>query len=407
MALTVQTILSAAYPLYAATHPVAGYARKAMWYLLRCGTGELGLSAGALAEVGTLVRRCPDGHFAEVQGRSCRHRACPRCRYRRARLWLDGWLKRLLATVHFHVILTIPSELHEIWRANRKAMADILFTAARDTLLVLLSDPQWLGATPGIVMALHTWSRSLTLHPHVHCLVTAGGLASDGSWKPITRDYLLPFGVLRKMFCGKLLGAVERSWRAGKLTLPPGWDDATMERTLRQAARPKWNVRVEPPYRHGSGVVAYLARYVCGGPLGDSRLRAFDMPAEAAPAKAGGENVTFVVGREQSDPATITLPVGEFVRRILEHIPIPGLRIVRAYGLYASNRRAALERCRQQLPAPSGDNERSEPPFGSSDELRVERCPVCSKQLVVESTIVGHPRKSRARDPAASTTQAA
>src|ERR1051325_10137649 len=100
MALSVQNVLMAAYPLYAAAHPVAGYARKAMWYLLRCGSGELG----------TLVRRCPDGHFAEVQGRSCRHRACPRCRYRRARLWLDGWLKRLLAPVYFHVILTIPSE---------------------------------------------------------------------------------------------------------------------------------------------------------------------------------------------------------------------------------------------------------------------------------------------------------
>ena len=120
-----------------------------------------------------------------------------------------------------------------------------------------------------------------------------------------------------------------------------------MERSLRQAARRKWNIRIEPPYRHGMGVVAYLARYVCGGPLGNSRLRSFDKPAGATPAKADGQQVTFVVDREQKDPATITLSANEFIRRILERIPMPGLRLVRAYGLYASSRCAELERCRQ------------------------------------------------------------
>jgi hypothetical protein len=377
MELTVQAILTAAYPLYAAAHPVAGYARKALWYLLRCGTGELG----------TLVRRCPDGHFAEVQGRSCRHRACARCRYRRARVWLEGWLKRLLCTTHFHTVFTLPSELHEIWRTNRKRMAEILFTASRDTLLVLLADPAHLGALPGILMALHTWSRSLTLHPHVHCLVSAGGLTPDGVWKPITRDFLLPVAMMRKMFRGKLLGAVERSWRAGKLNLPPGWDAPRMEQTLKQAARKKWNIRIEPPYKHGQGVVAYLARYVCGGPLGDSRLKSFD-----------NDEVTFVVGREQKDPATIMLSSAEFVRRILEHIPIPGLRMVRAYGLYASSRRAELALCRQQLPAPSSPSDPDADFF--EQNLEIDCCPVCGKRLLVEGERLGHRGKPRSRDPA-------
>lgn len=374
--LSVQTILQAAYPDYARTHRVADYARKAMWYLLRCGTGDLG----------TLIRRCPDGHFAEVQGRSCRHRACARCAYRRTRVWLEGWLSRLLATVHFHVVFTVPSELHEIWRTNRKLMAKLLFTAARDTLVVLLADPQHLGALPGILMALHTWSRSLSLHPHVHCLVTAGGLAPDGSWKPITRDFLLHVRVMRKMFRGKLLGAVERSWRSGKLRLPPEWDAQKMERTLRKAARPKWNIRIEPPYRHGMGVVKYLAAYICGGPLGNSRLRAF-----------ADDEVTFVVGREEKDPTTITMSGAEFVRRILEHIPLPGLRMVRAYGLYASARRADLERCRAQLPAPPAPTE-DDATFTS--DLDVDRCPICNKTMIIEETTVYPARFRRARAPA-------
>jgi hypothetical protein len=141
------------------------------------------------AALGGHVRQCPAGHVTEVWYNSCRHRACPRCCFQRISQWLDGWLAQLLPTDHFHVIFTLPSELHELWRWNRQLLTEILFHSVRETLLTLLSDSKWLGATPGIVAALHTWSRTLAFHAHVHCLVSGGGLTVQGSWVAVARGF--------------------------------------------------------------------------------------------------------------------------------------------------------------------------------------------------------------------------
>jgi hypothetical protein len=357
MSATVQQILQAAYPEYAGSHPVAAHVRCAMWWVLRCGTGVLGVFA----------RRCPQGHFAEVEGCCCGHRVCPACRATRALRWLDQWGARLLPTGHFHVILTIASELHPLWQHNRKRMAALLFVASRDTLMELLADPTYLGAVPGLLMALHTWGRNLFTHLHTHIVVSAGGIDAHGQWKPIPRDFLLPGKVVRAVFRGKFCDLVQRAWENGEVGLPPPWDEATMRRALRRARRKKWNVRIEAPYAHGQGVVNYLARYVCGGPIGSSRIRRFD-----------GKEVIFEVGRKETEAATMTLGAEEFVRRWIEHIPEPGLHMVRAYGLYSSARREDREACRVQL-RPRGSE-----PAAQSNEPRC--CPVCGAVMIIEQS---------------------
>src|SRR5439155_14453375 len=134
-----------------------------------------------------------------------------------------------------------------------QAMTELLFRCVRETLCVLLGDPKWLGAQPGVLAALHTWGRTLALHPHVHCLVTGGGLSPEGSWRAITNGYLLPVAVVRPLFRGKVLGELETLGTTGQLVLPPHLDDDGMRRVLVAAARQKWNIRIAERYRHGRG----------------------------------------------------------------------------------------------------------------------------------------------------------
>jgi hypothetical protein len=211
------------------------------------------------------VRQCPAGHVTEVWDNSCRQRACPRCCFQRIGQWLDRWQEEILPTEHFHAIFTLPHELHALWRWNRAVMTEVLFASVRETLLTLLRDSKWLGATPGIVATLHTWSRTLALHAHVHCFISGGGLTVQGPWAPVRTGYLLPVAVVRALFRGKVLGAIEELWLTGRLQTPPHFADDGVRQVLVEAARQKWNVRIAERYSHGRGVTKYLARYVRGG----------------------------------------------------------------------------------------------------------------------------------------------
>jgi Putative transposase/Transposase zinc-binding domain len=374
MAVTLQGILQASFAAFAQAPRLPRRVWKAAQAVLRCRTAALGGH----------VRRCPQGHVTEIWYNSCRHRACPRCCGQRIGQWLDGWQEQLLPTDHFHVIFTLPSELHELWCWNRQLMTDLLFRCVRETLLTLLSDPKWLGAQPGVLAVLHTWGRTLSLHPHVHCLVSGGGLTPGGEWRAVRTGYLVPVAVVCSLFRGKVLGALEALWGSGQLRLPSHLDDDGVRRVLVEAARQKWNLRIAERYRHGRGVAKYLARYVRGGPIKDHRLMSFD-----------GQQVTFRYGNhrdldEQGKPRQeeLTLSTGEFLRRWSEHVPLPGVHSVRAWGLYASTQRKKLEQCREQLP--EEEKMRETPSVVEEEPPRDhpwEHCPVCHRAMVVTQVL--------------------
>jgi hypothetical protein len=371
MAVTLQHILQTSFAAYAERHQVPRRVWRAAHAVMRCRTAALGGH----------VRHCPAGHVTEVWYNSCRHRACPRCCFQRIGQWLDQWQGQILPTDHFHVIFTLPSELHELWRWNRQLMTEVLFTSVRETLLTLLNDPKWLGATPGMIAALHTWSRTLSFHAHVHCLVSGGGLTVPGCWQPVRTGYLLPVAVVRSLFRGKVLGAIEELWLTGRLQPPPHWPADGVRRVLVAAARQKWNIRIAERYRHGRGVVKYLARYVRGGPIKDHRLIACD--GQAVTVRYGHPRA--LDGHGKPRPAELTLKVDEFLRRWSEHVPLPGVHTVRAWRLYASTQRRKLEQCREQLPEEEAPPERSRL---AEEEPRDrdrpwEQCPVCHREMVV------------------------
>ena len=370
MAVTLQRILQTSFAAYAAAHPVPRRVWRAARALMACRTAALGGH----------VRQCPARHVTEVWYNSCRHRACPRWCLQRIGQWLDQWQAQLLPTAHFHVIFTLPSELHELWRWNRAQLTEVLFTSVRETVLTLLSDPKWLGATPGSLATLHPWSRTLAFHPHGHCLVSGGGLTVDGQGRAVRTGYLLPVAVVRSLFRGKVLGEVERLWLSGRLQAPAHWPDDGGRRVLVDAARQQWNLRIAERYPQGRGVTKYLARYVRGGPIKDQRFVTWD-----------GQQVTFRSGnhrardaRGQPQQGELTLSVAEFLRRWSDHVPLPGVHMVRAWGLYASTQRPKLEQGREQLPAeaPRERSPRVQAEPTPDHNHPWERCPVCQQPLV-------------------------
>src|SRR2546425_10269725 len=207
---TLQDIFCASYPDYERTHALPAHVRRAARAIMQCRTAALGGH----------IQACPDGHVARVWYNSCRHRSCPQCASLQTERWFTLQQARLLACDHYHVIFTLPHDLNALWLANVPVMTTLFFQAVRDTLSTLLADSKYLGAQPGIIAALHTWSQTLVLHPHVHCLVTGGGLTPAGQWVAGRNGFLLPARVVMAVFRGKMLDAIRRAFDRDELGLP-------------------------------------------------------------------------------------------------------------------------------------------------------------------------------------------
>jgi hypothetical protein len=386
---TLQTIFHDAFPAYEQRHALPAHVRRAAHALMQCRTAALGGH----------IQACPDGHISRIWYNSCRHRSCPQCAYLQTERWLALQRARLLACDHYHVIFTLPHEINSLWLANVPVMTTLLFQAVRDTLVTLLADPQSLGAQPGIIAALHTWSQTLVLHPHVHCLVTGGGLSPAGQWVAVRHGFLLPARVVMAVFRGKMVAAIRQTLARGALALPEPMRAQHLLNLLNRLGHPtktKWNVRIMERYRHGTGVVTSLARSLRGGPIKNARLVAWD-----------GADVTFTY-RVPGAPLRqrMTLPVADFLQRWLLHVPGPHTRVVRSYGLYHHAHPEALAHCRVALGQPP-----VEPPpdldwqtvCAQRGDAHPEQCPICGQLLVYTGVIPrgGAPPPVLARECAA------
>jgi hypothetical protein len=310
---------------------------------------------------------------------------CPQCTHLQIAQWLEKQQARLLRGDHYHVIFTIPSELNALWLANVRALATHLFHAAWDTLSELLGDPKYLGATPGMIAALHTWGQTLVLHPHLHCLVTGGGWDGE-QWRAVRNGYLLPARVVMPLLRGKLLAAVGKALDQGQLTLPPGVTLPQLRMLLNRLGRTKWHVQIMTRYAHGRGVATYLARYLRGGPLQPSRIVSWD-----------AQTVMFRYADNQDPDAQgrgtrkrLTLATTEFLQRWLLHVPPPGFPVVRSYGLYAPATRAGLARCRQvlgQAPVTVQPTLDWQTYCAQQGAQHPECCPVCGQRLIRMATV--------------------
>jgi hypothetical protein len=251
---------------------------------------------------------------------------------------MDGRLARILPTQYFHVVFTLPSELRTLARRNRRVVFDLLFRCASETLLELGRDPERLGAELGITTVLHTWSRELAFHPHLHCIVTGGGLSLDAErWVSCRDGYLFPVHVIGALFRGKFLDRLRAACRGGQLVLgdhgaqPP--DPQAFDRFLSQLYRKAWVVYAKQPFGGPQQVIAYLSQYTHRVAISNHRLLRMDE-----------QGVTF---RTKSGK-TITLTPQVFLSRFLDHVLPSGYVKIRHYGLMASSHattRLELARC--------------------------------------------------------------
>jgi len=371
---TVQQILQVGYAACERSHRLPEYVRAAVTAMLACRTALLGGH----------VQSCPEGHVERIWYNSCKHRMCPQCAWIQVERWLVQQRARLLACEHDHVIFTMPDALRGLWVANVRAMPQLLFATVRATLCELLGDAKYLGATPGIIATRHTWSQTLVLPPHGHCLVTGGGLTDTGEWRAVQNGFLLPVRVVMAVFRGKLLYAIDTALRRGQLTLPVGMAMWQWENLRNKLGRQKWNVHIRERYPHGEGVLTYVARYIRGGPLSNTRL------ATCAQGEASFWYRINGAGASDGRRGLLTLSLEEFLRRYLRHVPEPGTRVVRSYGLYAPTARAALASCRAQLgQGPVEVPARLDWQTACQDrgDDHPARCPVCGRRLVAISII--------------------
>jgi hypothetical protein len=365
--LTVQEILRQHFESFSAEHNLPSHVLRAAKLLRDCRTAALG---GHL-------RRCPDGHFCEIAYNSCRHRFCTLCNAFVKAKWLDAWRQRLLPVAHHHIVFTVPHDLNPLWLYNKRLFTKLLFNAAGHSLIELLSDPQFLGARPGILAALHTWNQKLQTHIHVHAAVTAGGLDRSGKWLVAKRECLLPRKVLMIKFRGKLRAFLLKHLE--KMRLPAGTTRLYWRNELNRLGRQAWNVKLMERYAHARGVLNYLARYLRGGPIGNKRLLTqadgmitfrYRLPADHG---------------KKAEHDVMHLRPDQFLARLLQHVPPAGMRTVRGYGLYSGNRYSRLDRAHAELG--------SAPPPQPIVPLRVESffetlgieskkcCPECGKPL--------------------------
>ena len=270
---------------------------------------------------------------------SCRNRNCPQCGSLRQTQWVERRQADLLPVEYFHVVFTVAGELHPLFLANPARAYTLLFQAAADSLLELARDPRLIGADLGLMAVLHTWSQTLTYHPHVHCIVPGGGPSLNGTrWVSCRNEYLVPVRALSVLFRGKLLSRLQKALDAGHIQPPAEFNT---RRALKRAARKKWHVYAKPSLLGPYHVIQYLGRYTHRIAISNDRILTL---------RKG--QVTFRYRDRTRDDRTrmMTLPAHQFLRRFLLHVLPSGFVRIRYFGgLAHATRRLWLERSRQLL----------------------------------------------------------
>src|SRR5216684_3979500 len=340
---------------------------KVLLAIQRCRTAALG---GHLDE----CTRC--GHRAPISYNSCRDRHCPKCQTAARERWIAARQRELLPTRYLHVVFTLPSRLAPLVLQNKKVLYGLLFRTSAETLLEVARDPKHLGAEIGFFSVLHTWSQKLTAHPHVHCVVPAGGLSANGTrWITPRYDFFLPVKVLGAIFRGKFHEALQRAFHDGKLNFHGDLKLLAQPKTfaawLRPLFRKDWVVYSKRPFGGPEHVLRYLGRYTHRVAISNHRLVSF-----------ADEKVTFRWrdSAHSNEQKLMTISLDEFLRRFLLHLLPEGFVRIRNFGFLANRKRATtLPLCFQLLGgAPQTEQEAST--AGPSD---LWSCPKCGGPMMV------------------------
>ena len=310
---------------------------------------------------------------------TCRNRHCPRCQGNARMRWLQARERELLPTRYVHVVFTLPRELAALALQNKRLIYNALFHASAETLLEIASDPRHLGAEIGFFSVLHSWDQRLQFHPHVHCVVAAGGLAPDRDrWISSRQSFFLPVKVLSRVFRGKFVNTLKAAFREDKLKflsrLAPLAEPRAFASWLRLLFRQDWVVYSKPPFGGPQHVLRYLGAYTHRIAISNRRLIAL-----------ADDNVTFRWrdSAHGNRKRIMTLSVDEFLRRFLLHLLPRGFMRIRNFGFLANRQRARLLPLCFRLLQPS-----HQPAAGTASPTTLPthsqwNCPLCGGTMQV------------------------
>jgi hypothetical protein len=360
---------------------------KVLQAITRCRTAALGGHRDQCSRCG----------YSAISYNSCRNRHCPKCQGNARHRWLEARRQELLPTPYVHVVFTLPRELAPLALQNKKVIYDLLFRTSAETLLEVARDPRHLGAQIGFFSVLHTWNQKLQHHPHIHCVLPAGGLSADHSrWIQSRSSFFLPVKVLGRVFRGKFTQALRHAFTQGKLgfhgTLKLLAQPKTFSAWLRQLFRNDWVVYCKRPFGGPEHVLRYLGAYTHRVALSNHRLVALD---------AGKITFRWRDSAHKNKNSLITMPVEEFLRRFLLHVLPRGFVRIRNFGFLANRQRATLLPCCWQL-LNSVPQSQPEPRLvpGDPGTLAFWTCPLCSGPMRVVERLTAAQIQLRSPPPA-------
>ena len=342
------------------------------------------LQACRTATLGGHLDACPKCGLQAISYNSCRNRHCPKCQTQARQRWLAQRERELLPTTYFHVVFSVPHELNVLALTNASLFYNLLFTASAATALEVAADPKHLGADIGMLSILHTWGQNLLLHPHIHCVIPAGGFSLDhSSWIKPRYPFFLPVKVLSRVFRGKFLDALKRHYRRHKLLCAgPSLglaESHEFHRLIRSLYKKDWVVYAKPAFGDPIHVLRYLGRYTHRVAISNHRLVSFD-----------GERVTFRWKdyAHGSQKKVMTLSAIEFQRRFFLHVLPKGFVRIRHFGFLANRFRSPRLALGRKLLATVHSSTTSH--LSSLCQATSWHCPRCDAVMVIVQRFQAH-----------------
>ena len=339
------------------------------------------------AALGGHLEQCNQCQFQRIAYNSCRNRHCPKCQSLDRAQWIEDRQAELLDTQYFHVVFTVPEEIAAIAYQNKELVYDILFRATSETLRTIAADPKHLGAEIGFFAVLHSWGQNLLFHPHLHCVVSGGGLSPNGKrWIPCRPGFFLPVRVLSRLFRRLFLESLEKAFDDGQLqffsSLQELQNRLVFLRYLARLRKSKWVVYAKAPFAGPQQVLDYVGRYTHRVAISNNRLLAIE---------DGQVQFRYKDYRDGSQQKTMPLSGNEFIRRFLLHVLPDGFQRIRYYGFLGNrHRKEKLQHCRQLLamvpledtPAePTGEDYRDR--YQALTGASLWECPVCHRGRMI------------------------
>ena len=324
----IQEILNKGLDEYLEKHKVVGYKQKVIKAIKDCKTEKLGAHKYVCDECG----------HEEIAYNTCRNRHCPNCQFGKKLKWIEARKSEVLNVKYYHVVFTIPSEIYTVVLQNQEKMYKILFKASAETLQELAGDEKYLGAEIGFFSILHTWGQNLMYHPHIHCVVTGGGLTEAEKWKEKEEDFFIPVKVMSRKFRGKFLSYMKKEklkyYGENKyLENPENYDNL-----IQSMYNKEWVVYCKEPFNNAESVIQYLGRYTHRVAISNERI-----------IEVEDDKVTFKWRdyKDNNKMKEMTITIEEFIRRFLIHILPPKFMKIRYYGILGNrNKKKKLLKCK-------------------------------------------------------------